>query len=406
MLDHYKIGNRIALLRREKGLTGEKFAEALGVSPQAVSKWENGKCLPETALLPAVAALLGTSIDSILIPQELLVLDARYTCGDNYIVVTDVVNRAVDGNTLKFKAECPIGGNTVTGSAVFVLTVKYQTPDGTYYTFVPQGETLELNINSKDFAAKSDFKIIGAYYGIGEQYKSVLQKMHHYEYFKWDEIHVNHETFPSSPGIDELEYLTLVYMNKNGIHVISCEENGVLRYTQSRTALEIKDTSACILPGIIPLEWGANNTMPCTWAGALYAALKFMGEDYTYEQIMGMSGACYRIVFCEVWDWSALDALVAFSYDIPLYHAIGYEPVWACRLDKDARVAERKRIVADILNGKPVVAINLRVAPEWGAITGYSDKGKTLYCRTYFDGDKLNENKDYLETENWPFLIT
>ncbi|NLY18728.1 MAG: helix-turn-helix transcriptional regulator [Clostridiaceae bacterium] len=32
-MDNYKIGNMIALLRKEKGLTGEKFAELLGVSP-------------------------------------------------------------------------------------------------------------------------------------------------------------------------------------------------------------------------------------------------------------------------------------------------------------------------------------------------------------------------------------
>jgi len=75
MIDNYKVGNRIALLRKEKGLTGEKFAELLGVSPQAVSKWENGKCLPESSLLPNVAALLGTTIDSILIPQELVILN-------------------------------------------------------------------------------------------------------------------------------------------------------------------------------------------------------------------------------------------------------------------------------------------------------------------------------------------
>ena len=406
MVDNYKIGNRIALLRREKGLTGEKFAEALGVSPQAVSKWENGKCLPETALLPAIANLLGTSIDSILIPQELVILGAKYTCGDGYIVITDALNHAVDGNKLKFKAECPIGGHSVEGPAVFVMTVKYQTPDGTYYAFVPQGETLELDLESKGYTTKNKFEIVGAYYGIGNEYKSVMQKMEHYEYFKWNEIHVNHETFPSSPGVDESEYLTLVYMNRTGIHVVSCEENGILCYTDDRTGLYLKDTTSCILSDFMVLEWGANNTMPCTWAGALYAALKFMGEAYTYEQIMGMSGACYRIVFCEVWDWSALDALVAFSYDMPLYDAIGYEPVWACRLEKDERITERHRIVADILRGKPVVAINLRVAPEWGVITGYSDNGKTLYCRTYFDGDKLNENKDYLETENWPFLIT
>ena len=193
MIDHYKIGNRIALLRKEKGLTGERFAEQLGVSPQAVSKWENGKCLPETALLPSIAALLGTSIDSILIPQELVILDARYTCGDSYIVVTDVVNRAVNSNSLKFTAKCPIGGNSATGPAVFVLTVKYQTPGGTYYAFVPQDETLELDLSSKGLTAKDGFEIVGAYYGIGNEYKSVMQKMQHYEYFKWDEIHINHE---------------------------------------------------------------------------------------------------------------------------------------------------------------------------------------------------------------------
>ncbi|MCL2462963.1 MAG: helix-turn-helix domain-containing protein, partial [Defluviitaleaceae bacterium] len=412
MIDNRKIGSRIALLRREKGLTGEKFAELLGVSPQAVSKWENGKCLPETALLPAVAALLGASIDSILVPQELVILEAKYTSGNNgMITVTDAVNRAVEGNQLKFTAACPIGGQSVEGPAVFVLTVKYQTPDGAYYAFAPQGEMLVLDLDSEGLAAKDGFEIVGAYYGTGNRYKPVMDKMRHYAYFKWDEIHVNHETFPSSPGADEAEYLTLVYMNRTGIHVISCGENGILRYTDDRTGLYVKDTSSCLLPGVEVLEWETPDAkpeklMPCTWAGALHAALRFMGETYTYEQIMGMSGACYRIAFCEVWDWSALDALVAFSYDEPLYAAVGYEPVWACRLEKEARAAERKKIVADILRGKPVVAINLRVAAEWGVITGYGDSGRTLYCRTYFDGDKLNENKDYLETENWPFLIT
>lgn len=61
MLDNYKIGNRIALLRKEKGLSGKKIAEQMGVSPQAVSKWENGKCLPETALLPAISAFISAA---------------------------------------------------------------------------------------------------------------------------------------------------------------------------------------------------------------------------------------------------------------------------------------------------------------------------------------------------------
>ena len=52
IMDYNWIGNQIAMLRKKKGYTGDKFSEILGVTPQAVSKWENGKCLPETVLLP------------------------------------------------------------------------------------------------------------------------------------------------------------------------------------------------------------------------------------------------------------------------------------------------------------------------------------------------------------------
>ena len=40
------IGKRIALLRKEKGLTQEELATHMGVSPQAVSKWENDRTSP------------------------------------------------------------------------------------------------------------------------------------------------------------------------------------------------------------------------------------------------------------------------------------------------------------------------------------------------------------------------
>ncbi len=69
MIDTKKFGERIATLRKECGFTGERFAELLDVSPQAISKWETGKNLPETALLPAISKLLGVSIDSLFIPE-------------------------------------------------------------------------------------------------------------------------------------------------------------------------------------------------------------------------------------------------------------------------------------------------------------------------------------------------
>jgi len=68
MIDNQKIGNQILLLRKRNGFTQEELAEKLDISAQAISKWENGHALPETALLPSLAKLLNTSIDSILMP--------------------------------------------------------------------------------------------------------------------------------------------------------------------------------------------------------------------------------------------------------------------------------------------------------------------------------------------------
>jgi tellurite methyltransferase len=55
----------ISKLRRERGLTQEQFAKQLSVTPQAVSKWETGQSVPETVLIPKLALLLRTSIDSL-----------------------------------------------------------------------------------------------------------------------------------------------------------------------------------------------------------------------------------------------------------------------------------------------------------------------------------------------------
>lgn len=60
------LGKRIAALRREKGLKQDELAEAMGISPQAVSKWENDQTCPDISLLPALAKILGVSTDELL----------------------------------------------------------------------------------------------------------------------------------------------------------------------------------------------------------------------------------------------------------------------------------------------------------------------------------------------------
>ena len=60
-----EIGKRIRMLRKNKDITQEKLAEILSVSPQSVSKWENGISVPDVELLPIIARYFGITMDEL-----------------------------------------------------------------------------------------------------------------------------------------------------------------------------------------------------------------------------------------------------------------------------------------------------------------------------------------------------
>lgn len=61
-----KINEQISQLRRQAGMTQEELASKLGVTNQAVSKWESAQCCPDIALLPDIARLFGLTVDELL----------------------------------------------------------------------------------------------------------------------------------------------------------------------------------------------------------------------------------------------------------------------------------------------------------------------------------------------------
>ena len=61
-----KINEQIAFLRKQKGLTQEELANALGVTNQTVSKWESAHCCPDIQLLPTIAEMFDVSVDELL----------------------------------------------------------------------------------------------------------------------------------------------------------------------------------------------------------------------------------------------------------------------------------------------------------------------------------------------------
>ena len=84
-MDIKNVGNQIAELRKLKGLTQCELGERLNISFQSVSKWERGESLPDTAILPSLANVLGTTIDFILLGGE------RMLEYNGKIIISDII---------------------------------------------------------------------------------------------------------------------------------------------------------------------------------------------------------------------------------------------------------------------------------------------------------------------------
>lgn len=65
-MNNMKLNGQITFLRKEKGITQEELARVLGVTNQAVSKWESGQCCPDIGLLPDISDYFGVSIDELM----------------------------------------------------------------------------------------------------------------------------------------------------------------------------------------------------------------------------------------------------------------------------------------------------------------------------------------------------
>ena len=76
------IAKNISELRKAKGVTQEQLANSLGVSFQAVSKWENGISVPDTLLLPQIAEYFNVSVDYLLSGKKVIYDDIYETVFD------------------------------------------------------------------------------------------------------------------------------------------------------------------------------------------------------------------------------------------------------------------------------------------------------------------------------------
>ena len=109
MMSMAEFGKYIYCKRKEKGFTQETFASLLGITPQAVSKWENGIGYPDITLFQEIARVLGVSIDDLFGNKSAGVIE------DSPDTLNGLAKIAVFGNRTCYsdKTVSDISGNTV-----------------------------------------------------------------------------------------------------------------------------------------------------------------------------------------------------------------------------------------------------------------------------------------------------
>lgn len=65
-MNQKQIGTFIAEMRKEKGMTQEQLAELLGTSQKSISRWENGKTMPDLSLYEPLCEILGVQVSELL----------------------------------------------------------------------------------------------------------------------------------------------------------------------------------------------------------------------------------------------------------------------------------------------------------------------------------------------------
>jgi hypothetical protein len=164
-------------------------------------------------------------------------------------------------------------------------------------------------------------------------------------------------------------------------------------------AIVMDEEDRVFLKGIPRLEWGKG--METSFIRSVQVALNALGETYSYDFLMGISGAIFRIHVHPEWCPSAVDMTTGFDLSRDLFSSLGYHGELVVIDDNNPEEIRSlyRRIREQIDRGIPIVAINLKTCPEWGIITGYLKRRPGILCRTFFD-----EGDRYSLAEHAPWL--
>lgn len=123
-MNQEKIGKFIALLRKEKGLTQKELAQILQITDRAISKWENGRGLPELGMLLPLSEALGVSVNELLSGERLSEELYQQKLEENVVETIKYSNLHIQKNKKVFRRVIvAIGMILLVGFCLFVVDV-------------------------------------------------------------------------------------------------------------------------------------------------------------------------------------------------------------------------------------------------------------------------------------------
>ncbi len=89
-MDQIKIGKFISLKRKEKNITQSELAEKLNITDRAISKWENGVCLPDANNMPDLCKILDITINDLFSGEVVDMKDNEKKLEENLLKMTKI----------------------------------------------------------------------------------------------------------------------------------------------------------------------------------------------------------------------------------------------------------------------------------------------------------------------------
>ena len=102
-MEQEKIGKFIAALRKEKNMTQVELAEKIGVTDRAVSKWENGRGMPDMSVIKPLCDELGITVNEFLSGERLNKKEYSDKVEENILNTLDYTNKKIKTTKNKFK---------------------------------------------------------------------------------------------------------------------------------------------------------------------------------------------------------------------------------------------------------------------------------------------------------------